>query len=248
MIWCTSDVSVPINLIDIGNYQIEMAENFFLCGDSSVSVREAVQFLEPSLQTPVDNIMREYVKSVTAEEKIFAIIQQSVRIKSVEDLSSLPPHPDTLVILFNSRENELVQAQDDRTIPFRNPTNRNTGVDHIVFGDSEATHKLCGRHLDQIVASDIPSDYIIYCSTSSHRNRGRSSDTVDKSFYGYALSRMYHYLICGGNRYGYLATAETITFLHVPRDDPTTLHYYPVVYSRTPPIVVPFSVGCSQWI
>ena len=50
-------------------------------------------------------------------------------------------------------------------------------------------------------------------------------------FFARALTQAFHYMVSAGIEYGYMASGDTVSFLRVPRDDPTTLYYHTALFS-----------------
>ncbi|KAL1887929.1 hypothetical protein Sste5346_009874 [Sporothrix stenoceras] len=66
-------------------------------------------------------------------------------------------------------------------------------------------------------------------SASTRPVEGGDSSTrkiTKQTYFAYALTQTYHYMIITGVPYGYLCTGETITFLYIRGDDPGTLFYH----------------------
>ncbi|OAA54780.1 hypothetical protein SPI_08651 [Niveomyces insectorum RCEF 264] len=62
-----------------------------------------------------------------------------------------------------------------------------------------------------------------------------STRRVDKqTYFAYALTQAYHYMIISGVEFGYVCTGETITFLCVREDDPGTLLYHTLFFPLAP--------------
>ncbi|CAK7210292.1 hypothetical protein SCUCBS95973_000729 [Sporothrix curviconia] len=49
-------------------------------------------------------------------------------------------------------------------------------------------------------------------------------------YYAYALTQTYHYMLLSGVAFGYVATGETLTVLHIPEEDATTLLYHTSIF------------------
>ncbi|KAI1117237.1 hypothetical protein F5Y14DRAFT_403694 [Nemania sp. NC0429] len=54
---------------------------------------------------------------------------------------------------------------------------------------------------------------------------------IDKeTYFGYALTQAYHYMLMSGVEYGYLSNAEVLVFLRIPEDDAASLYYHVALF------------------
>lgn len=66
---------------------------------------------------------------------------------------------------------------------------------------------------------------------------------IDKqTYFVYALTQAYHYMLVSGVEYGYLSTGEVIVFLRILEDDATTLYYHVSIF----PIPGPKADDCGS--
>ncbi|KAJ8123097.1 hypothetical protein O1611_g9676 [Lasiodiplodia mahajangana] len=54
---------------------------------------------------------------------------------------------------------------------------------------------------------------------------------IDKqTYFAYALTQAYHYMLVSGVEYGYLSNAEVLVFLRIPEDDSGSLYYHVALF------------------
>ncbi|KAF4119375.1 hypothetical protein GMORB2_4894 [Geosmithia morbida] len=90
-------------------------------------------------------------------------------------------------------------------------------VRRIGLAEHKALHRLRAATMAGYVDDSIPEDYMV--------------------FYARALTQAFHYMVSSGVEFGYMATGETLSFLRVPPEGPTTLLYHACLfpqYTATP--------------
>ncbi|OAA54153.1 hypothetical protein SPI_09087 [Niveomyces insectorum RCEF 264] len=107
----------------------------------------------------------------------------------------------------------------------------------IAFGEHKPAHRLRAPVVQQLMQKKIDPDYVVQMARRKATGQPRedAKKTVPGSapgqvYYTYALAQTFHYMVSAGILYGYLASGDTLTFLHISRTDPTTLLYRPVIF------------------
>lgn len=115
-------------------------------------------------------------------------------------------------------------------------------VRRISLAEHKALHRLRAAAVAGYVDGSIPEDYMVQLArVASKRVTGEEQEEATRRaekgvpgqvFYARALTQAFHYMVSSGVEFGYMATGETLSFLRVRPEDPTTLLYHACLFPQ----------------
>ncbi|CAK7243651.1 MAG: hypothetical protein STHCBS139747_005177 [Sporothrix thermara] len=147
---------------------------------------------------------------MAGEHKPFHALRADVAAKAFD-----VPLPETYMVRL---------AHEARVRLARSSANKRRGR------QSEQRQMQAGFVQESFAESTYAKDPEIVESTRSLEDKDRNEVRHRQSYFAYALTQTYHYMLVSGMAYGYIATGETLTVLHIPEDDPTCLLYHASVF------------------
>ncbi|KAL5598726.1 hypothetical protein BROUX41_003363 [Berkeleyomyces rouxiae] len=115
-------------------------------------------------------------------------------------------------------------------------------VRRISLAEHKALYRLRAATMSRYVDGSIPEDYMVQLARiASKQATGDEQEEVTRLaergvpgqvFYARALTQAFHYMVSSGVEFGYIATGETLSFLRVPAEDPTTLLYHACLFPQ----------------
>ncbi|KAL5596401.1 hypothetical protein BROUX41_006696 [Berkeleyomyces rouxiae] len=115
-------------------------------------------------------------------------------------------------------------------------------VRRISLAEHKALYRLRAATMSRYVDGSIPEDYMVQLARiASKQATGDEQEEVARRaekgvpgqvFYARALTQAFHYMVSSGVEFGYIATGETLSFLRVPAEDPTTLLYHACLFPQ----------------
>ena len=120
-------------------------------------------------------------------------------------------------------------------------------VHRVTLGEHKATHRVRAGTVSLYLRGPMAEDFMVQLARDANSspaaqdmaeeaNQGPSPRSSvgppGQVFFARALTQTFHYMITSGTEFGYMATGETLSFLRVSRDDPTTLLYYTALFPQ----------------
>ncbi|KAM3505759.1 hypothetical protein MY11210_007848 [Beauveria gryllotalpidicola] len=156
--------------------------------------------------------------------------------------------PDCLVLRMEmlSSEGSLMALHDPHEDEDVEAATR--AISRVTLGEHKAFHRLRAAMVSKYLENAIPDDFMVRLAWKASRGQavpgvtdqnttGAAGATPSTNipgviFFAYALAQTFHYMVTSGLEFGYMAAGESLSFLRIPRDDPTTLLYYTQVFPQ----------------
>ncbi|EGX95346.1 hypothetical protein CCM_03618 [Cordyceps militaris CM01] len=121
-------------------------------------------------------------------------------------------------------------------------------VIRVTVGEHKAFHRLRAAIVSRFLKDTMADDFMVRLArkasskqvvpgvtsqnTTNPAESTPSTNIPGRIFFAYALAQTFHYMVISGLEFGYMAAGESLSFLRIPRDDPTTLLYYTQVFPQ----------------
>ncbi|XWW94112.1 hypothetical protein V2A60_002054 [Cordyceps javanica] len=136
---------------------------------------------------------------------------------------------------YNPHEEEDKGGEEARTRVFS----------RVTVGEHKPFHRLRAAMLSQVQRDAIAEDFMVQLARKASMKKPVPGVTTDVAgavtqstnipgliFFTYALAQTFHYMVTSALEFGYMAAGESVSFLRVPRDEPTTLLYYTELFPQ----------------
>ncbi|KAM3497149.1 hypothetical protein MY10362_009487 [Beauveria mimosiformis] len=123
---------------------------------------------------------------------------------------------------------------------------RTRAISRVTVGEHKAFHRLRAAMLSRVLKDAMVEDFMVRLARKALTKKPVPGVTTDAAgavtqstnnipgfiFFAYALAQTFHYMATSGLEFGYMAAGESVSFLRVPRDEPTTLLYYTELFPQ----------------
>ncbi|KAI0107507.1 hypothetical protein GGR51DRAFT_570881 [Nemania sp. FL0031] len=126
---------------------------------------------------------------------------------------------------------------------------RPRSVYRLLMGEHKPARRIGATAISSFNQTPLPEDIMVQLAkaknkTLHRRRREKAQAELDadeahvpnllpgQTYFANALTQTFHYMVTSGVKYGYLASGETLTFLKISRNDPTTLFIHSEVFSQ----------------
>ncbi|KAF4124517.1 hypothetical protein GMORB2_5183 [Geosmithia morbida] len=226
----------------------------FLGLESFLNETKTSQFIHKTLQIPTRRILNAYLEASGQQKKVFfdnctsGWAKRSVQTPTPGGDSDEPgaqaaarPPPKTQPDCYVLATDTIASAGDVGD-PDNEPYTFDeeflaSGLLHnvrrISLAEHKALHRLRAATMQSYVDGSMPEDFIVHLAhVASKRETGdeqeetrRVESVPGQVFYARALTQAFHYMVSSGVEFEYMATGETLSFLRVRPEDPTTLYH-----------------------
>ncbi|KAM3427603.1 hypothetical protein NHJ13734_008923 [Beauveria thailandica] len=118
-------------------------------------------------------------------------------------------------------------------------------ISRVMVGEHKAFHRVRAIILTQVLNA-IAEDFMVRLARKALMKKPVPGVVTDAAgaviqstgnipgfiFFTYALAQTFHYMVTSGLEFGYMAAGESVTFLRVPRDEPTMLLYHTELFPQ----------------
>ncbi|TQW01037.1 hypothetical protein IF1G_00968 [Cordyceps javanica] len=161
--------------------------------------------------------------------------------------------PDCLVLRMDMLSSEGGGGGGSSTAPYNPHEEEDKGGEEartrvfsrVTVGEHKPFHRLRAAMLSRVQRDAIAEDFIVQLAQKASMKKPAPGVTTDVAgavtqstnipgliFFTYALAQTFHYMVTSGLEFGYMAAGESVSFLRVPRDEPTTLLYYTELFPQ----------------
>lgn len=189
----------------------------------------ASHVIHEALQAPAQCVMNAYLSASGFETRLYYD-------SSSRDKPTPKTRPDCLVLASGTSSlppdaDGLAGDAEDRV----------KSIYRVLMGEHKPLHRISAAFLDRLAQNPLPEDVMIQLATASSEGSRESeragpeaeSDIHETAlaagltpgyvYFANALTQTFHYMVTSGLKYDFLTSGETLTFLKLPRHDPTTL-------------------------
>ena len=115
-------------------------------------------------------------------------------------------------------------------------------VHRITVAEHKAAYRMRAAAVARYLNGAIDEDFMVQLAEVARRGKTQSDqETASREanrgppgqvYFARAITQAFHYMVASGLEFGYLTNGETLTFLRVSADDPTTLLYHTALFPQ----------------